>query len=90
MYLEQKHFRTEMENEDQFVITPPLQRNWRPQTRQINIVNKIKFWLNIILVKMCGIFSGLHDTSSEIISPGYVKGNHVAIKDDRFTKGDKC
>ena len=53
-------------------------------------MNEIKFWLNIILVKMCGIFSGLHDTSSEIISPGYVKGNDVVIKDDRFTKGDEC
>lgn len=61
MYLEQKHFRTEMENEDQFVITLPLQRNKRPHrpTRKINILNKIKFWLNVILVKMCGtVFSG--------------------------------
>ena len=36
MYLEQKHFRAEMENEDQFVITLPLQRNKRPQTDQEN------------------------------------------------------
>lgn len=36
MYLEQKHFRAEMENEDQFVITPPPQRNARPQTDQAN------------------------------------------------------
>ena len=40
---------------------------------------------------MCGmVFSGLHDTSSKIISPGYVKGNDVVIKDDRLTKGDEC